>query len=109
MQGPAFGREIGLRIPIQREIRRLVAPPVAATRFWLHLGANVAARDWHELPGKWAPLPSDDSQRILSIIPDLLPLTRAIFAGQIGYEAPSAVLSAGELDEVIKAVAGKPA
>jgi hypothetical protein len=41
--------------------------------------------------------------------PGLLPLARAIFAGQIGYEAPSAVLSAGELDEVIKAVAGKPA
>jgi hypothetical protein len=87
------------------EAMKQIAPPVAATRFWLHLGANVAARDWHELPGKWAPLPSVDSQRILSITPELLPLARTIFAGQIGYEAPvsSAVLSAGELDEVIKA------
>ncbi len=87
------------------EAMKQIAPPPEATRFWLHLGANVAARDWHELPGKWTPLPSVDSQRILSITPQLLPLARAIFAGQIGYEAPvsSAVLSAGELDEVIKA------
>ena len=87
------------------EAMKQIAPPPGATRFWLHLGANVAARDWHELPGKWTPLPSVDSQRILSITPQLLPLARAIFAGQIGYEAPvsSAVLSAGELDEVIKA------
>jgi hypothetical protein len=87
------------------EAMKQIAPPPAATRFWLHLGANVAARDWHELPGKWAPLPSVDAQRVLSITPELLPLARKIFAGQLGYEAPvsSAVLSAGELDEVIKA------
>jgi hypothetical protein len=87
------------------EAMKQIAPPVAATRFWLHLGANVAARDWHELPGKWAPLPSVDAQRVLSITPELLPLARKIFTGQLGYEAPvsSAVLSAGELDEVIKA------
>jgi hypothetical protein len=87
------------------EAMKQIAPAPDKTRFWLHLGANVAARDWHELPGKWNPLPSVDSQRILSITPELLPLARTIFAGQIGYEAPvsSAVLSAGELDEVIKA------
>ncbi|MFZ0267436.1 hypothetical protein [Caulobacter sp.] len=87
------------------EAMKQIAPPVAATRFWLHLGANVAARDWHELPGRAAPLPSVDSQRFLSITPELLPLARTVFTGQLGYEAPvsSAVLSAGELDEVIKA------
>jgi hypothetical protein len=87
------------------EAMKAIAPPTDKTRFWLHIGANVAARDWHELPGKWAPLPSVDAQRVLSITPALLPLARSIFAGQLGYEAPvsSAVLSAGELDEVIKA------
>ncbi len=87
------------------EAMREIAPPVAATRFWLHVGANVAARDWHELPGGLSPLPNVDSQRVLSISPELLPLARSLFAGQIGYEAPvsSAVLSAGELDEVIRA------
>lgn len=87
------------------EAMHAIAPAVEATQFWLHIGANVAARDWHELPGGWSPLPNVDPQRVLSISPELLPLAREIFAGQIGYEAPvsSAVLSAGELDEVIRA------
>lgn len=87
------------------EAMKEIAPPVASTDFWLHIGANVASLDWHELPGGLSPLPNVDSQRVLSISPDLLPLARTIFAGQIGYEVPvsSAVLSAGELDEVIKA------
>ncbi len=87
------------------EAMKAIAPPPAATRFWLHLGANVAARDWHETPGKPTPLPSVDSQRFLSLSPDLLPLAREVFAGQAGYEAPvsSQVLAAGELVEVIKA------
>lgn len=82
-----------------------IAPPVEATAFWLHIGTNVAARDWHELPGGWSPLPSVDPQRVLSLSPEMVPLAREIFAGQLGYEAPvsSAVLSAGELDEVIRA------
>jgi hypothetical protein len=87
------------------EAMKAIAPPTSATRFWLHLGANVAARDWLELPGRLSPLPNVDSQRVLSLSPELLPLAREIFAGQIGYEAPvsSAVLAAGELEEVIKA------
>jgi hypothetical protein len=86
------------------EAMKKIAPPPNQTHFWLHLGANVAARDWHEgVP--LTPLPSVDPQRFLSISPKLLPLARQIFAGQAGYESPvsSAVMSAGELDEVIKA------
>jgi hypothetical protein len=85
------------------EAMKAIAPPPAKTAFWLHIGANVAARDWHEIGN--TPLPSVDSQRYLSVSPQLLPLARTVFAGQIGYEAPvsSKVLSAGELDEVIKA------
>lgn len=87
------------------EAMKEIAPEPSKTDFWLHIGANVAARDWHVLPGYLTPLPSVDSQRYLSVSPELLPLARGIFNGQIGYEAPvsSAVLSAGELDEVIKA------
>src|SRR3546814_2302409 len=82
-----------------------IAPPPAATRFWLHIGANVAARDWHDIAGHLTTLPSVDSQRFLSISPELLPLARAIFVDQAGYEAPisSDVMSAGELDAFIKA------
>jgi hypothetical protein len=86
------------------EAMKQIAPPVDRTDFWLHIGANVAARDWHSIAGV-APLPSVDSERYLSVSPGLLPLARSIFAGQTGYEEPvsSDVLSAGELDEVIKA------
>jgi len=87
------------------EAMKEIAPPVEATRFWLHLGANVAAGDWRELPGAATPLPNVDAQRVLAISPELLPLARTVFAGQLGYEAPvsSAVLAAGELEEVIRA------
>ncbi|TNE63603.1 MAG: hypothetical protein EP335_09155 [Alphaproteobacteria bacterium] len=87
------------------EAMKQIAPPTARTDFWLHVGANVAARDWHEIPGHWLPLPGVDSQRFLSISPELLPLARTIFEGQPGYEAPISTdfLTAGELDEVVKA------
>ncbi|WEK43893.1 MAG: hypothetical protein P0Y64_03425 [Candidatus Sphingomonas colombiensis] len=87
------------------EALKAIAPKPAETHFWLHLGANVASQDWHELPGNPQPLPSIDAQRFLSVSPALLPLARATFAGHVGYEAPYAsnVLSAGELDEIIKA------
>jgi hypothetical protein len=87
------------------ETLKAIAPKPADTHFWLHLGANVAARDWQEWPGKWLPLPSVDTQRFLAISPALLPLARQAFAGHPGLEAPysSAVLSGGELDEIIAA------
>lgn len=87
------------------EAMKQIAPPVAATRFWLHLGANVAARDWREMPGQATRLPNVDTQRVLAISADLVPLAEKVFAGQLGYEAPvsSAVLAAGELEEVIRA------
>jgi hypothetical protein len=86
------------------EAMKEIAPPPAQTKFWLHLGANVAARDWHDTAGRPSPLPSVDPQRFLSVSPELLPLARELFAGQTGYEAPvsSKVLAAGELVEVIK-------
>ncbi|HUD27580.1 MAG TPA: hypothetical protein VMQ93_01830, partial [Novosphingobium sp.] len=85
------------------ESLKALAPRPAVTRLWLHLGANVAAQDWHEGTGQ--PLPSVDAQRYLSVSRPLLPLARETFAGLAGLEAPYAsdVLSAGELSEVIAA------
>jgi hypothetical protein len=87
------------------EAMKEIAPPPTQTRFWLHLGANVAARDWRDQPGGPVALANVDAQRVLSLSPELLPLARDLFAGQLGYEAPvsSDVLAAGELEEVIKA------
>jgi hypothetical protein len=87
------------------EALKTFTPKPAETHFWLHLGANVAARDWHEVIGQWRPLPSVDTQRFLSVSPSLLPLAREVFAGHLGLEAPysSDTLSAGELTEIIAA------
>lgn len=82
-----------------------VGPRPADTDFWLHLGANVAARDWHELPGRLLPLPSADPNRFLVTSADLVASARTIFKGQPGLEMayPSDAGAAGELVEVIKA------
>lgn len=46
------------------EALRSAAPKPAETDFWLHLGANLAARDWHEAGVHGLlPLPSADPQR----------------------------------------------
>ena len=81
------------------------APPPGKTALWVHLGANVAARDWHELGGALSPLPSADPQRVLMATPDLIPACRAAFKGLPGLEAPYAAGagSAGELTHILAA------
>jgi len=87
------------------EALKAAAPRPAETHFWLHLGANFAARDWHEGLFGLAPLPGTDSQRYLVVSPPLLPTARRLFAGLAGFEAPygSDRVSAGELTAIIKA------
>src|SRR3546814_9118416 len=60
----------------------------AETHFWLHLGASLAARDWHEGLFGLAPLAGVDSQRYLVVSPPLLPAARRLFAGLAGLESP---------------------
>ncbi|MEP3072485.1 hypothetical protein [Maricaulis sp.] len=87
------------------ELLHNVAPPPGETAFWLHLGANLAARDWHSGVGTHRPLPGTDSQRYLVVSPHLVPAASEEFAGLSGLEAPysSQDLSAGELTNVIEA------
>jgi hypothetical protein len=87
------------------EALKALAPAPADTHFWLHLGASVASRDWHEFPTPWRALPNVDPQRYLSISPPLVALAAEVFRGQLGYETPysSAQLAAGELVEIIAA------
>lgn len=84
---------------------KAVAPKPAATHFWLHLGANLASRDWHEGLAGLMPLPGTDSQRYLVVSPPLIPTARRLFAGLAGLESPypSDQLSAGELTAIIAA------
>ncbi|WP_417484725.1 hypothetical protein [Maricaulis salignorans] len=87
------------------ELLHNAAPSPQSTAFWLHLGANLAARDWHEAVGGRRPLPGTDSQRYLVVSPELLGTAQEEFSGLAGLEAPYAsdVLSAGELTNVIEA------
>lgn len=81
-----------------------VGPPPEQTAFWLHLGANVATRDWHELPDRLLPLPSADPFRFLVTSPDLVATAQRIFSGQPGLEMayPADQGTAGELTEIVK-------
>ncbi|HMO75730.1 MAG TPA: hypothetical protein PKD99_07210 [Sphingopyxis sp.] len=87
------------------ESLKAVAPKPAETHFWLHLGANLAARDWHEGLFGLAPIAGTDSQRYLAVSPQHLPLARRLFAGLAGLESPysAAELSAGELATIVAA------
>lgn len=82
------------------------APRPAATKLWVHIGASAAARDWHELGPTLLPLPSADTQRVLTATPDVLDKTGSAFRGIPGleatYEANNA-MAGGELINVINA------
>lgn len=80
-------------------------PPPLETDFWLHLGANAATRDWHEIPGRLLPLPSADPNRFLMTSPDLVERARQIFKSQPGLEMAysSGEGTAGELTAIVKA------
>ncbi len=82
------------------------APKPEATKLWVHVGASAAARDWHELGSKLLPLPSADSQRVLTVTADILDSTRRAFRGVSGLEATylaDKVMAGGELVNVLTA------
>ena len=89
-----------------------LAPDPAATALWVHLGANVAARDWNAL-AHLTPQDGADSQRILMTTPQLTSAARDAFLGQPGLQTvrtASPGASAGELTGILakgyRAVAG---
>jgi hypothetical protein len=83
-----------------------LAPKPAAAALWVHLGAAVAARDWHERGPALSPLPSADPQRILMASPALLNSARGAFKGQPSLEAvypAQSATAAGELGVILRA------
>ncbi|MBU2168129.1 MAG: hypothetical protein KKF88_09855 [Alphaproteobacteria bacterium] len=83
-----------------------LAPRPDRTRLWVHVGANLAARDWHMHGARLRALPGPDAQRYLLATADVItPFARA-FAGQPGLEAPypaTVANSAGELTNILRA------
>lgn len=86
-----------------KHLLREHAPAPATTDFWLHLGANVAARDWHEAGGRQLlPLPSADPQRFLLTSADAVAAARKAFRGLPGIESayPAQGNASGELADI---------
>jgi Peptidase family M28 len=82
------------------------APAPARTRLWMHIGASAAARDWHELGARLLPLPSADSQRVLTATADVVGPVRSAFKGVSGLEATYVAdhtTAGGELVNVLDA------
>lgn len=82
------------------------APAPSRTAFWFHLGANVAARDWHEIGGgRLLPLETADAQHFLMVSPAHLEIARQAFSGLPGLGSPYPVGrgTAGELSNIIGA------
>lgn len=82
------------------------APQPSSTRLWVHIGASAAARDWHDLGPKLLPLPSADTQRVLTATADVLDRTRHAFEGISGLEATylaDKIMAGGELTNVLSA------
>jgi Peptidase family M28 len=82
------------------------APAPAATKAWVHIGASAAARDWHELGPALKPLPSADSQRVLTATADIVEQVRSAFHGVSGLEATyvaDQTTAGGELVNVLNA------
>lgn len=86
-------------------LKSALAPRPEDTRLWAHLGAALAARDWHETEGQLGPLPSVDPQRFLIGRPALVSALRQTFKGQVGLEAAygDEAGAAGELGEILAA------
>jgi hypothetical protein len=82
-----------------------LAPRPSITALWLHLGANVAARDWHDVLPPLRPLPGADTQRYLVVSPGLRDLAGSAFAGLPGLDAPYVPtdVNAGELLNIVAA------
>ena len=82
------------------------APAPAETKAWIHIGASAAARDWHELGPRLLPLPSADSQRVLTATGDIVGPVRSAFQGVTGLEATYVAdqnTAGGELINVLNA------
>lgn len=83
-------------------LKSSAAPRPQEVALWVHLGANIATTDFHDL-GPLRALPSADPQRFLVGPRSMLPVLQQCFAGQAGLEAPYPVEAgaAGELAHIL--------
>jgi len=82
------------------------APKPEQTKLWMHIGACVAARDWHDVGQTPRPLSSADAQRAMVATPDQIDRVRRAFKGITGLQdvyIADKTTAAGEIVNVIDA------
>jgi hypothetical protein len=81
------------------------APKPASSALWVHLGSNLATRDWHDLMPTLTPLTTADPQRYFVTSPQYVEHAARAFEGQSGlcdpYSDPA--VADGELKEIMAA------
>lgn len=79
------------------------APAPETCAAWIHLGANLAARDWHDLGSELLPMVSPDPQRYLVTSEPFIEAAKRSFKGLSGLENvyPASAGAAGELKGVL--------
>jgi len=82
------------------------APKPSETKLWMHIGASLAARAWHDIGAAPRPLSSADPARVMIATADQLATVRRTFKGLPGLEdayLADKITTAGELANVIEA------
>ncbi|MDZ4870198.1 MAG: M28 family peptidase [Alphaproteobacteria bacterium] len=82
------------------------APKPERTKLWMHIGACLAARDWHDIGPTPRPLSSADAGRAMVATPDQIERLRRAFKGQSGLQdvyIADKTTAAGEIVNVIDA------
>lgn len=82
------------------------APKPERTKLWMHIGACLAARDWHDVGPTPRPLSSADAQRVIVATPDQIERVRRAFKGLSGLQdvyVADKTTAAGEIVNVIDA------
>ena len=80
------------------------APEPVTCAAWIHLGANLAARDWHDLGPELLPMVTPDPQRYFVASEPFVEAARRSFKGLSGLENvyPASAGAAGELKAILR-------
>jgi len=83
------------------------APKPADTKLWVHIGASIAARAWHDIGPTPLPLSAADSPRVIVATPDQIDRVRRAFKGLAGLEDAYVATKANTLGELAKVIEAK--
>jgi hypothetical protein len=89
------------------EVYLETAPKPAQTKLWVHIGASIAARAWHDIGPTPLPLSSADSGRVIVATQDQIDRVRRAFKGLAGLEDAYVATKANTLGELANVIEAK--